>query len=300
MKPFISVVIPSHNRKEELQRALQSLLSQSYPRELYEIIVVDDSIPPLTVPPEIRYIHLLPTSHSKARNKGISLAQGEIIAFTDDDCIPQQHWLENIAAHFTDDAIDGVEGKTTSDRMAVHFHATENTTGGNYPTCNIAFRKKTLQQTGGFDEQYGFFREDTDLAFSVLSQGGRIIFCEDVIVHHPPRKIPLYAPLRELNMIKSDIRLYKKYPDLYRKHIGFPGGGGVKIALLMWMLTLALFLIIPEGVIAFFPLILIILLKYATHLKRRIFSIQGYIGYIVFSWIRDLLYPFFYIRYFFF
>jgi glycosyltransferase involved in cell wall biosynthesis len=300
LQPFVSVIVPAHNRKKELDVVLRSLISQSYPREKYEILVIDDSVPPLKPAfRSVRYFHIPPSSHSRARNLGIRQAKGEIIAFTDDDCVPRRDWIEKICLPFQKPETSGVEGKTVSEKMEAGYHATENLGGNKYPTCNIAFRKNVLEEVGGFDEKYGFFREDTDLAFAVLSKNKKIVFAGDAVVFHPPRKIPPHTPLKELGMIKSDIRLYKKFPSLYRKYIGPPGGGGVKISFLSWAFTLSfLYLLLAGSPAAAIPLILVILLKYETHLKGRVFSPGGYAGYIAFSWLRDLLYPFFFSFYY--
>ncbi|MBI4021208.1 MAG: glycosyltransferase [Candidatus Aenigmarchaeota archaeon] len=293
---MISVIIPAHNRPQELARVLQALREQTVPPG--EVVVVDDSVPPLAPEafPGLRVVQLPPTSHSVARNKGVAAARGDIIAFTDDDCVPARDWIERLTARFRDPAVIGVEGKTTADRMGPGFHATENLRGGNYPTCNLALRKAALQAVGGFDERYGFFREDTDLAFAVLSRGGTIVFADDVLVHHPPRKISPRTPLKELRMIKSDIRLYRKFPSLYRRHLGRVGGGGIKIAAAVWILT-ALFVLAFPTPAALVPFALVIALKYATHLRRRRFVAGQWAAYILVSWLRDLLYPFFFAAY---
>lgn len=295
--PLISVVIPAHNRKDGLNKLLDSLISQTYSNK--EIIVVDDSTPPLNPSfAEIRYIHIPPTSNTKARNEGIRQAKGDIIAFTDDDCIADKDWLERIACHFQNDSVSGVEGKTIAEKMAVNYHATENLTGGKYPTCNLAFLASVLKETGGFDEKYGFFREDTDLAFAALSKNRRIVFAEDVVVFHPPRKVSARTPLRELKMIRSDIRLWKKYQFLYRRHFGRLGGGGVKTSAIVWLLSLAaVYLLFSFPILLAVPLAMVILLKYFLHLRKRIFSFR-WTDYIVFSWARDILYPFFFVYYF--
>ena len=301
MEPFISVVIPSHNRKQELERVLESLENQTYPDERYEIVVIDDSVPPIEVKesPKVKYFHIAPTGHTEARNIGVMRSRGEIISFTDDDCLPEKEWLEKISSHFCNPSISGVEGKTITEKMGVNFHATENLKGGNYPTCNLSFRRHVLESMGGFDEKYGFFREDTDLAFSVLENGGKIIFADNVVVFHPPRKIASHSPLRELKMIKSDIRLYKKFRRTYKNVIGMVGGGGVKTSGLVWMLSLLLVGgILFNLLMAVVAILLIVYVKHFAHLRNRTFDISGYVGYVAYSWLRDILYPFYFTFYY--
>src|SRR5512133_3600685 len=154
MSILVSVVVPTYKRGHLLERCLQALLSQTFPPQAYEIIIVDDGpddpmtltvvsewqqrlqgsyafvIPPVIrqvavtggnqqqVQAEVAYqvdsgqghapqIHYLPTrghcGPATARNMGWRAARGEIIAFTDDDCIPEPDWLSSGVSAFVDD-----------------------------------------------------------------------------------------------------------------------------------------------------------------------------------------------------
>lgn len=97
--PFVSVVIPVYNSFSQLKKCLTALRRQTYLKELYEVIVVDNnsnkSIENLVA--QFRPVRLTfesyPTLHA-ARNKGISISKGKVFAFTDADCIPDQDWIE--------------------------------------------------------------------------------------------------------------------------------------------------------------------------------------------------------------
>lgn len=101
MNPFVSVIIPVYNDDKRLEICLEALDKQTYEKSLYEIIVVDNAsdntkdIQNLVAkfPRASIAYESLPSSYA-ARNKGISLAKGEIIAFTDADCIPYPNWLD--------------------------------------------------------------------------------------------------------------------------------------------------------------------------------------------------------------
>lgn len=97
--PYVSVIIPVFNDAERLKICLEALEDQSYPKNLYEIIVIDNgsdqSIEQLVSQYKQSFSSYESTPGSyNARNKGISLAKGEILAFTDADCIPKFNWLE--------------------------------------------------------------------------------------------------------------------------------------------------------------------------------------------------------------
>lgn len=115
---IFSVIIPTYNRKHLLKKCLNSLLNQTFPKDEYEVIVVDDGSPPEADSPphpplaeeaDVSLLtgrrqtsipfHFLTQEHrgpAAARNLGIKKAQGEIIAFTDDDCVPPANWLEKL------------------------------------------------------------------------------------------------------------------------------------------------------------------------------------------------------------
>ena len=98
MDKFVSVIIPVLNNLEELTKTLAALEKQTYPKQLYEVIVVDNGSKQdlSTVVSQFKQAKLTYESQPGsyiARNQGISIAQGEILAFTDSDCIPASDWL---------------------------------------------------------------------------------------------------------------------------------------------------------------------------------------------------------------
>lgn len=98
-QPFVSVLIPVFNDRERLEICLQALENQSYPQQLYEVIVIDNDSTEdiLSVTRQFKQVTLCreetPGSYA-ARNKGLTIAKGEIIAFTDADCISSTKWIE--------------------------------------------------------------------------------------------------------------------------------------------------------------------------------------------------------------
>nr|MBA2449198.1 glycosyltransferase family 2 protein [Chloroflexota bacterium] len=96
--PFVSVVIPVFNDPDRLRTCLQALEHQTYPKDRYEVIVVDNGSAQ-TVGPLVDEFRQARSTYEKvpgtaaARNRGIALASGEVLAFTDADCIPAHDWL---------------------------------------------------------------------------------------------------------------------------------------------------------------------------------------------------------------
>lgn len=238
----VSIIIPTHKRQDELKRCLASLGLQRYPKADFEVIVVEDGLNyhASYVIDEIKEkykINIIYTKQPKkspaaARNKGIKLAEGQIIGFIDDDAIASQDWIGNAIRYFQDDNVAGLEGKIISEQILPNpFSDTmENLKGGIYKTCNIFYRKQILDEVGGFNEAFsGAFREDADLAFRVLKRGYKIVFSPDLLVMHKfsPGFI---VPFRLAKRYFFDPLLYVEHPKLYKEKIEVNNLGRVKLA----------------------------------------------------------------------
>lgn len=193
---YFSVVVPTHNRKHLLRLCLQGVLGQQYPN--YEVIVVDDGSTDGTEAmvkrdfPQIHYIRQEPKrGPAAARNRGIQAATGDIIAFTDDDCVPPPDWLARLAQGFVDypqaAAIGGIQ-EASEQVLRTHILARyerfvtrkvyglgrEPVVGSPAPggTNNLAVRRRTLLEIGGFDETFPVAAgEDADLLRRLAQRG---------------------------------------------------------------------------------------------------------------------------------
>ena len=189
----VSVIVPTYNQKERLKTCLDALIKQKYNN--YEIIVVDDGSIDNTEQlvkkyKNIRYIKKPNGGSASARNKGIAIAKGEIIAFTDDDCIPSDDWLKKALPFFKNPVVMGVEGMTLSNDIEITptSISTINLHGKKYSTCNIFYRLDILKSIGGFNEMFkSAWGEDADLANRILKIG-TIEFVPSVRVYHPIKK----------------------------------------------------------------------------------------------------------------
>jgi glycosyltransferase involved in cell wall biosynthesis len=100
------VVIPTYGRPRQLRECLTALAAQTLPRDAFEVVVVDDGSPDglgsiaedFAARLDVRVIRQDNAGPSAARNRGVEHAVGELIAFTDDDCLPAPAWLETLAA----------------------------------------------------------------------------------------------------------------------------------------------------------------------------------------------------------
>jgi glycosyltransferase involved in cell wall biosynthesis len=173
--------------------------------------------------PRLLYLPAVHTSGpAAARNLGWNSASGDIIAFTDDDCIPDSNWLANGISAFGQD-VDAVSGRVV---VPLPPHPTDNernTTGlerSDFVTANCFYRRSALQQVGGFDERFGTaWREDSDLYFTLREQHFSLAWAADAVVVHPVRPEAWGNSIRQQRKSFYNALLYKKHPLLYRRFI---------------------------------------------------------------------------------
>ena len=228
----ISVVIPTFNRRESLRKLLDSIAAQTLPRSRFEVIVASDGSTDGTIEmlgefkgrfENLRVLELKNGGPGAARNAGARAAGGRYLAFTDDDCLAAPDWLEQILKTFEKTGAVGIQGKTSTDRMArtplTHQVEVLAPMLTSVPTCNAAYLRKAFVDAGGFDESFRFAHdEDADLAWRV-EELGAIVFAPEVHVIHPPRRDGFWKRARWLRGLESDFLLYYKNPAKYRKYI---------------------------------------------------------------------------------
>lgn len=143
---------------------------------------------------------------------------GKIIVFIDDDCIPNNDWLEAILEEFSSQNIGGVHGKTISINYNLLTHQIIRTKNiEDYPTCNMAYRSEILKKYGGFDKNFYFFNEDTDLAWRI-NEEYKIIFSDKCVVQHRPIKTTLLKELKIIKRLIANNRLYLKHTKKYKQN----------------------------------------------------------------------------------
>lgn len=206
-----SIVIPTRNRGADLRRCLLAISAQDFSHDEFEVIVCDDGSDEDVTPiieemkrsgVEIRHARQQPKGPAAARNLGIRHARGKIVAMTDSDTLPDAAWLRKLSEAFArdPDAV-AVEGKVYADNEGEFDPLGEgpsNKTGGVFLTCNMAYRRETLLQAGGFDETFPYpAYEDTELAARVR-RIGRIAWQPEAVVIHSQRPLTLRAVLKKL------------------------------------------------------------------------------------------------------
>lgn len=234
----LSVVIPTYRRVELLRRVLEAIAVQTYPHSNFEVIVVSDG-PDIATETLVKqmaksasYLRLnfysLPAKGgpAAARNAGWRMSEGELVVFTDDDCIPNIHWLEayqqaynlhNIKAPI---AFTGKVDVPVSEFPTDYQRNIGNLSTAEFITANCACSRSALNVVDGFDETFpAAWREDSDLHFKLLRCGVAINYVPEALVCHPVRKAYWGISIFEQQKSMFNALLFKKHPELYRKRI---------------------------------------------------------------------------------
>lgn len=238
MEIVLSVVVPTFRRPALLERCLKALLAQNFVPGAYELIIVDDAACKETrVQVEncareaaergLQVFYLSTTGQrgpASARNLGWRAARGEIIAFTDDDCVPTPTWLSAGAAAFARQsdlmAVSGRIRVPVPAQPTDYEYDTRRLEESEFASANCFYRRDALLAVGGFDERFtGAWREDSDLFFLLLEQGMRTFTDEHAVVVHPVRPARWGVSLLQQRKSMFNALLYKKHPALYRQRI---------------------------------------------------------------------------------
>ncbi|MCA7893338.1 glycosyltransferase [Burkholderia cepacia] len=261
----ISVVVNTCNRATSLDATLASLLQQSF-RDM-EIVVVNG--PSTDRTPEIidkyrgrvKVVQCAELNLSVSRNIGIKAAAGDVIAFIDDDALPEPFWAERILAAYNDEDI-GAVGGFVFDHTGTDYQATyivcdrygkswtridANPSGlYSFPGAfrysaligtNCSFRRDLLVKLGGFDEEYEYFLDETDVCVRLIDRGYKILQISDAFVHHkflpshmrtaakatvhhyPILKNTIYFGLRHASVFVGREAVYQCAEEIFAVHL---------------------------------------------------------------------------------
>ncbi|PLK42482.1 glycosyltransferase family 2 protein [Emticicia sp. TH156] len=227
----ISVVIPTYKRPELLSRCLEALAMQTFSGGYFEVIIVCDGPDDPTANviqafinrfEKLQYYSLKQRSGpATARNYGWKQALGQLIVFTDDDCIPSPEWLNEYWRVYClhPEPEIGMSGCT---RVPIPVSPTDYEKNvsllekADFITANCACTKNALQVVGGFDEDFPIaWREDSALEYAFHSADIPIIKIQEAVVTHPVRKAHWGISLKEQSKSIYDVLLHKKYPAFF-------------------------------------------------------------------------------------
>ncbi len=225
-----SVIVPSYNSRLTIASCLEALLSQSVPLSEYEIIVVDDGSTDGTEEVVRRYgVIYLSQPHrgpAAARNLGVAQAAGEIVLFTDADCIPATDWIEKMSLPFEDDEIVGAKGvyRTRQRELIARFVQLEyedkyekmrrNRFIDFVDTYSAGYRRDVLLANDGFDTGFPEASvEDQEFSFRLAERGYKMVFQPQAIVyHHHASDLQSYVR-KKFRIGYWKVRLHARHPQ---------------------------------------------------------------------------------------
>ncbi|MEM6467472.1 MAG: glycosyltransferase, partial [Pseudomonadota bacterium] len=217
--PTATVIVVSHGRPHELEVCLVALCRQRH--RAYDIVVVADQ-PPVFPPTQVQcqYIPFSKRNISEARNLGLVQARGEVVAFVDDDGVPEFDWLDHLTAPFANARVGSAGGWVRGARgyawqtqtvlvdregwdRPLELGSTEPVVVPSMPAglhkttgTNCAFRRDALCALGGFDPGFAYFLEETDVNLRLAKGGWLSVAVPQAEIHHKTAPSPLRSALR--------------------------------------------------------------------------------------------------------
>ncbi len=201
--PFVSVIIPTYHDWNKLTLCIEALKQQTYPQERFEVLVVnndpEDMPSNLSLPANCKLIVEARPGSYAARNAAIRLSKGEILAFTDSDCIPYPNWVEECVKLLESSPdIERVAGKVElyfkSDKLSFAeiyekvfaFPQKQYASNGISVTANLATYRSVMDKVGLFNDCM-MSGGDTEWSRRAQIQGSKIVYGDNCVVKHPAR-----------------------------------------------------------------------------------------------------------------
>jgi glycosyltransferase involved in cell wall biosynthesis len=246
--PFVSVVVGIRNEENFIEECIESLLNLDYPRNSYEIIIVDGMSTDKTRDIVQKYPVKLLLNERKnvaaARNLGVKNSRGELVAFTDGDCKVDPQWLKTLIQEMqdapddvvcfggpnlvfdTDPVFGRVVGYAQESFLGSGGSAqSKNSTKKHYvrslPNCNAMYKKVAIQEVGGFDERF-VVGQDGDLNYRIGKKGNRFLYIPAAQVLHHRRGTLKSFSVRMFKYGMWMAELFKKHGEFVRWYAFLP------------------------------------------------------------------------------
>jgi lipopolysaccharide/colanic/teichoic acid biosynthesis glycosyltransferase/GT2 family glycosyltransferase len=201
LSPRVSVIVPVKDMAATLRACLSALRLQqgvTYGED-YEVIVVDDGSTDHSADVAreagVRVLSQKNAGAASARNAGARIAQGDLLAFTDADCVPDSRWVDNIIHAFENPALVGVKGSYSTHQKEVVARFVQQEYAHKFErmshlksidfidTYSAVYRKEIFRENGGFDERFTLL-EDQEFSFRLATKGYLLEFHPELVVSH--------------------------------------------------------------------------------------------------------------------
>lgn len=318
-KPLISVIIPVKNEEILLNKCLESLVNVDYPKDRFEIIIADGLSQDNTREVALRYSAKLVTNEKQVvvsgRNCGFKVAAGDIIAFTDADCIFERNWLKDCVKYFQDDKVGAVGGGVLVPKESSYFEKSIDfifSIAGilvvtahhkitslakevrDIPGCNAFYRRAALEKVMPVDESF-LTAEDVWMNHCIRNYGYKLIAVGDAILWHYRRNSVKTFFVQIYRFAIGRLQVGKRNPKLINfSHI--IGGFAIPfflIALISFIILKAMTLFL-QITLVFLLLITIICIIKTKSLLVAMYTPFTFLLFI-FAWstgfLRELFFP---------
>ncbi|MCC3435220.1 MAG: glycosyltransferase [Oscillatoriales cyanobacterium] len=280
-KTLFSIIVPTYNRPEKLAQCLQSFVELEYPRDKFQVIVVNDSteisventISPFQNGLNLTLLTQPNSGPATARNTGAFAAEGKFLVFTDDDCTVAADWLQNLEKRFVETPDCLIGGRTVnalpdniystaSQQLIDYLYSYYNAIGDRaqfFTSNNFALPAEAFEKIGGFDTTFSLAAgEDREFCFRWLNLGGRAVYAPEVTVYHSHALTLRKFWRQQFNygrgaflfgeiISKSGAKGKRQHPSFYLNLLTYPFSQGSGIQKL---LIAALFLVSQAGIAA--------------------------------------------------
>jgi glycosyltransferase involved in cell wall biosynthesis len=202
-----SIVIPTYNRPDRLKQCLQRIVQVDYPRDRFQVIVVDDGskvpldavVAPFQDQVSLTLLRQPNAGPAKARNTGAAHASGTYLVFTDDDCLPAPDWLSVLESRFAESPDALIGGKTlnalpqnlcsTASQLLIDYlysyYNLDPHRAGFFASNNFALSREQFQTLGGFDTSFPLAAgEDREFCDRWLHHGSLLVYAPEMQIAH--------------------------------------------------------------------------------------------------------------------
>jgi mycofactocin system glycosyltransferase len=291
--PSVTVIVPVKDRAADLDDCLASLARLDYPRELVEVMVVDDGSSDGSAAVAARrsctvLVNGRTRGQSYSRNLAASQASGDLLAFTDSDCVVDPGWLRELVVPFSWSRVSAVGGRTESfysttlldryeqaassldmgRRLLVSLDAVDTFY---VPTCNLLVRREVYLAAGGLREDL-HVGEDVDLCWRLRARGDVLVYAPGGRVRHKHRNRWPAMLRRRAEYCASEATLHGLHTDK-RKRLAVPPWPALSLAAVLAVLTLRNLRLVPLA-----------LLPWTVDVARRLLNLRGE-GMTVSPWL---------------
>lgn len=315
MQPFVSIVVGIRNEERYIEECILSLLDLDYPKESYEIIIVDgmstDNTRKLVQKYPVQLLSNEKINVAAARNLGVKKAKGDFVAFTDGDCKVDKLWLQTLVKEMQQAPEDVAcvggpnlifDTDPVFARVVGYAQETLLGSGGSaqchgyqkkqyvqsIPNCNAFYKKSVIEEVGYFDE-YFVLGQDGDLNFRIGKAGYKFLFVPEAKVWHHRRGTIKTFSVRMFKYGAWMAELFKKHREIVRWYAFLPPMAIVftLIVLLSPFKSLILFMLL--AVLTVLYIMLVTFSAFQVISKMR--SLNGLLAVVIFP-VQHLMYGF--------